>query len=155
MKAAADEAFMRRAIALARTAVGTTAPNPAVGCVIVAEGRRVGEGVTAAGGRPHAEELALGQARELARGATAYVTLEPCGARSSGAASCADRLIAAGVTRVIYAAGNPDALSDGRGPARLRAAGVAVEAGVLAAETDGLYAEMKEGGASPRRPSDP
>ena len=155
MTRAADAAFMRRAIALARAVAGTTAPNPPVGCVIVAGGHVVGEGATAVGGRPHAEEQALVQAGAQARGAAAYVTMEPCGARSSGAASCADRLVEAGIARVLYAAENPDALSDGRGPARLRAAGVAVEAGFLAAETGGLGADTKKGGASPRRPSDP
>ncbi|MGI8841164.1 MAG: deaminase [Caulobacteraceae bacterium] len=145
---------MRRAIALARAVVGTTAPNPPVGCVIVARGRIVGEGATAAGGRPHAEELALAAAGEGARGATAYVTLEPCGARSCGVASCAERLASEGIARVIYAADNPDALSAGRGPARLRAGGVAVEAGFLAAQTEALYADAKKGDASPRRPSE-
>lgn len=147
-----DEAFMRRAIDLASAAAGTTAPNPPVGCVIVAGGRTVGEGATAAGGRPHAEERALDRAGELARGATAFVTLEPCGARSSGTVSCAERLIAAGVARVVYAAGNPHPLSAGQGPSRLRAASVVVEAGLLTIETSGLYAQTNEGGASPRRP---
>lgn len=146
---------MRRAIALASAAAGTTAPNPPVGCVIVAGGRTVGEGATAAGGRPHAEERALDQSGELARSATAFVTLEPCGARSSGAVSCAERLIAAGLTRVVYAADNPHTLSAGQGPSRLVAAGVIVEAGLLAAETSGLSTQTKEGGASPRRPDDP
>ncbi len=133
---------MRRAVALARAAAGTTAPNPPVGCVIAGAGRIVGEGATGAAGRPHAEERALAAAGEKARGATAYVTLEPCGARSSGAASCADRLVAAGIARVIYGSGNPDARSAGRGPERLRAGGVAVEAEFLAAETEALYIDF-------------
>ncbi len=153
---------MRRAIALALMAAGTTAPNPPVGCVIASEGRIVGDGATAAGGRPHAEERALAEAGDDALGATAFVTMEPCGARSSGAASCADRLTAAGIARVVYAADNPHDLSAGRGPKRLRAGGVAVEAGFLAAETEALYAgfigalksETKKGGASARRPSE-
>jgi diaminohydroxyphosphoribosylaminopyrimidine deaminase/5-amino-6-(5-phosphoribosylamino)uracil reductase len=152
---------MRRAIDLARLGGGATAPNPAVGCVIVASGQIIGQGATAAGGRPHAEEQALAQAGERARGATAFVTMEPCGARSSGAMSCADRLVNAGVVRVVFSAANPDRLSAGRGPERLRAGGVAVESGLLAAETETLYAdfirsvrfERKKGGASPRRPS--
>lgn len=160
MTVAEDEAFMRRAIALARAAAGATAPNPPVGCVIAAEGRVVGEGATATGGRPHAEERALAAAAGDARGATAYVTMEPCGARSSGAASCAERLAAAGVARVVYAADNPHALSAGAGPGRLRAAGVAVEGGFLAAETRALYerftralkSETKKGDASAPSP---
>ncbi|MDB5492824.1 MAG: ribD, partial [Phenylobacterium sp.] len=83
-----DQTYMRRAIALARAKLGRTAENPAVGCVIVRDGEIIGEGATGDGGRPHAEEVALDQAGPSARGATAYVTLEPCGARSSGAASC-------------------------------------------------------------------
>jgi diaminohydroxyphosphoribosylaminopyrimidine deaminase/5-amino-6-(5-phosphoribosylamino)uracil reductase len=145
---------MRRAIALARAALGTTAPNPAVGCVIVAGDQIVGQGATAAGdqivgqgataagGRPHAEERALGEAGDKARGATAFVTMEPCGARSCGAAPCADRLAIAGVVRVVFSAANPDPLSAGRGPARLRAGGVTVEGGFLAAETEALYADF-------------
>jgi diaminohydroxyphosphoribosylaminopyrimidine deaminase/5-amino-6-(5-phosphoribosylamino)uracil reductase len=140
MSGAREEAFMRRAIDLARGAAGTTAANPPVGCVIVAEGEVVGEAATAKSGRPHAEEQALAMAGIKARGATAYVTMEPCGARSSGARSCAEALANAGVARVVYAASNPDHLSAGRGPRKLRAGGVAVESGVLAAETHALYA---------------
>ena len=140
MSATKDEALMRRALALARVAAGTTAANPPVGCVIVAGGRTVGEGATGAGGRAHAEERALDVAGDEALGVTAYVTMEPCGARSSGWASCADRLAAAGVARVVYAADNPHPLSAGAGPGRLRAAGVAVEGGLLASEAAPLYA---------------
>jgi diaminohydroxyphosphoribosylaminopyrimidine deaminase/5-amino-6-(5-phosphoribosylamino)uracil reductase len=131
---------MRRAIALARTNLGRTAPNPVVGCVIVKDGEGVGEGVTGVGGRPHAEEGALAQAGAAAHGATAYVTLEPCGERSSGAASCSARLAAAGVARVVVACEDPSAFAAGRGLARLRAAGVATDLGLLAAEASGLYA---------------
>ncbi len=91
-----DERWMRRAIELAAKNVGLTGDNPSVGCVIVKDGVVVGEGVTAPGGRPHAEEQALRIAGAAARGATAYVTLEPCGERSSGAASCSQLLAAAG-----------------------------------------------------------
>jgi diaminohydroxyphosphoribosylaminopyrimidine deaminase/5-amino-6-(5-phosphoribosylamino)uracil reductase len=129
---------MRRAIELARAQHGRTADNPAVGCVIVKDGRVVGEAATAEGGRPHAEELALRQAGEAASGAEAFVTLEPCGARSTGAASCAERLAEAGVRRVVYASDNPHPLSAGQGPDRLRRAGVVVEAGLLADEADFL-----------------
>jgi len=131
---------MRRAIALARASLGRTAENPAVGCVIVRDGEIVGEGATGEGGRPHAEELALDQAGPAARGATAYVTLEPCGERSSGAASCGERLAAAGVARVAVACEDSSALAAGRGLARLRAAGVATDLGLLADEAGVLYA---------------
>ncbi|WP_374574621.1 deaminase [Phenylobacterium sp.] len=130
---------MRRAIALAAARVGLTADNPAVGCVIVRDGEVVGEAATAPGGRPHAEEQALDQAGGRARGATAYVTLEPCGARSSGAASCSERLAAAGVARVVIACEDPSTFAAGQGADRLAAAGVAVEAGFLAQEAAFLY----------------
>lgn len=145
MNQGADERFMRRAIALARARLGTTAPNPAVGCVIARDGVVIAEAATAPGGRPHAEEQALAAARDSAAGAVAYVTLEPCGERSSGVASCAERLIAARVTRVVYACENPDARSAGRGPARLREAGIAVAAGFLAGEAVGLYSPPAAG----------
>jgi diaminohydroxyphosphoribosylaminopyrimidine deaminase/5-amino-6-(5-phosphoribosylamino)uracil reductase len=125
---------MRRAIALARAHLGRTRPNPTVGCVLVGEGRVIAEAVTADGGRPHAEEAALQAAGPAARGATAYVTLEPCGERSSGAPACADRLLAAGVKRVVIACEDPTLLASGRGLERLRAAGVTVETGLLADE---------------------
>ncbi len=140
MSGVRDETFMRRAIDLARGAAGTTEANPPVGCVIVAKDAVVGEAATAKSGRPHAEEQALAMAGMKARCATAYVTMEPCGARSSGARSCAEALAAAGVARVVYSAGNPDHLSAGRGPETLRAGGVAVESGLLGAETHALYA---------------
>lgn len=136
-----DPAAMRRAIALAAARVGLTAENPAVGCVIVRDGAVVGEAATAPGGRPHAEEQALDLAGELARGATAYVTLEPCGERSTGAASCAERLARAGVARVVVACEDPSTFAAGRGDERLAAAGVAVEAGFLASEAAFLYAD--------------
>ena len=126
---------MRAALALARRGVGNTAPNPPVGCVIVRDGRVVGRAVTAPGGRPHAETRALAIAGEAARGATAYVTLEPC-AHWGQTPPCADALVAAGIVRVVIAAGDPDPRVDGAGSARLRAAGVAVEEGLLAAEAE-------------------
>jgi len=132
---------MRRAIALARAQVGRTGENPAVGCVIVRDGAVVGEGATADGGRPHAEEVALAAAGDRARGAVAYVTLEPCGERSSGAASCSQRLVSAGVSRVVIARDDASTRASGQGPARLRAAGIAVETGLLADEAAGLYAD--------------
>lgn len=130
----ADERHMRRAIELARARHGRTGENPAVGCLIVKGGVVLAEAATAEGGRPHAEEQALAAAGEAARGADAFVTLEPCGERSNGSPSCAERLAAAGVRRVVFACANPHALSAGRGPAKLRAAGLAVEAGLLADE---------------------
>ena len=130
----ADLAFMERAIAVARVNVGKTAPNPCVGCVIVANGEVIAEAVTAPGGRPHAEEQALEAAGERAQGATAYVTLEPCGARSGGGMSCSERLLAAGVARVVVAAEDASPFASGQGAERLRAAGVAVETGLLADE---------------------
>lgn len=129
-----DELYMRRAIELARVNVGRTAPNPVVGCVIVRGGEVVGEGCTAEGGRPHAEEQALGQAGERAVGATAYVTLEPCGARSAGGLSCSQRLVEAGVARVVVACEDPSPFASGQGGERLAAAGIPVEAGLLADE---------------------
>lgn len=133
-----DETMMARAIELARSQLGKTAPNPPVGCVVVKDGEVVGEAATANGGRPHAEELALPQAGDTARGAVAYVTMEPCGARSSGRISCAQRLIEAGVERVVIACQDPSPFAAGRGVERLRGAGLQVELGVLAAEADGL-----------------
>jgi len=123
---------MGRAIAVALPTLGLTAPNPVVGCVIVRDGQILAEAATAPGGRPHAEEQALEDID--ARGATAYVTLEPCGARSAGTAPCSQRLVSAGVTRVVYACEDPSPLASGQGYERLVAAGVIVERGLLAAE---------------------
>ena len=125
---------MGAALALASRGIGTTFPNPSVGCVIVNAGRVVGRGWTQAGGRPHAEGMALGQAGDAAKGATAYVTLEPCAHVSPRGPSCTDSLIAAGAARVVIAVHDPDPRTDGDGAARLAAAGVAVTSGVRAAE---------------------
>ena len=140
MTAADDERWMRRAIDLARTNVGLTGDNPSVGSVIVKDGVLLGEAVTAPGGRPHAEEQALRIAGEAARGATAYVTLEPCGERSSGAPSCSELLVAAAVARVVVAAQDSSPLASGRGVQRLREAGVSTDLGLLAEEAAPLYA---------------
>ncbi len=135
-----DRLLMAEAITLARAALGTTAPNPAVGCVIAAGERIIGRGATQAGGRPHAEVVALTEAGEAARGATAYVTLEPC-AHHGHTPPCADALIAAGVDRVVVAhAHDPDPRVQGRGIARLRAAGVRVETGLMAEEAASILA---------------
>jgi diaminohydroxyphosphoribosylaminopyrimidine deaminase / 5-amino-6-(5-phosphoribosylamino)uracil reductase len=125
-----DTRFMRLALALGRRGLGQVWPNPAVGCVIVKDGRIVGRGATQPGGRPHAEVVALAQAGAAARGATVYVTLEPC-AHHGKTPPCADALVAAGVARVVVALGDPDPRVNGQGLARLRAAGVEVRDGVL------------------------
>jgi len=135
----ADQAHMRRAIALARPNLGQTGENPSVGCVIVRGGTVVGEGVTGVGGRPHAEEIAIQAAGEVAQGGVADVTLEPCAARSSGAPSCASRLAAAGVVEVVVACQDASAYADGQGLAHLATAGVRVRLGVLAEEAQVLY----------------
>jgi diaminohydroxyphosphoribosylaminopyrimidine deaminase/5-amino-6-(5-phosphoribosylamino)uracil reductase len=134
---------MRRAIALARAGVGTTGDNPSVGCVLVKDGVVLADGATAAGGRPHAEERALEGAGARAQGAVAYVTLEPCGARSSGAPSCSELLARAGVARVVIACEDPSIYAAGQGSARLRQAGVEVHQGLLAEEAKVLYAAYR------------
>jgi diaminohydroxyphosphoribosylaminopyrimidine deaminase/5-amino-6-(5-phosphoribosylamino)uracil reductase len=136
---AEDLAHMRSALALARRGLGNTWPNPSVGCVIVHDGRVVGRAFTAPGGRPHAEPQALAMAGAAARGATAYVTLEPC-CHHGRTPPCTDALIAAGVARVVVAARDPDERVNGQGIARLRAAGIAVEEGVLAQEANEVLA---------------
>lgn len=122
---------MALALGLSSRGLGQVWPNPAVGCVIVSGGRIVGRGWTQAGGRPHAETVALAQAGAAARGSTAYVTLEPC-AHHGKTPPCADALVAAGVARVVVAMGDPDRRVNGAGIARLREAGVVVASGVLA-----------------------
>jgi len=124
-----DRRHMRHALGLGARGLGTTWPNPAVGCVIVQGTRIVGRGWTQPGGRPHAEAMALAQAGAAARGATAYVTLEPC-AHHGRTPPCADGLIAAGLARVVTALQDPDPRVAGQGHARLRAAGLAVSEGV-------------------------
>jgi len=143
---------MAAALALARRGLGRVWPNPAVGCVLVQEdsqgGVVVGRGWTQPGGRPHAEVEALARAGDQARGATAYVTLEPC-SHHGQTPPCADALIAAGVARVVVALGDPDPRVSGRGLARLRAAGVRVDEGVGANEarvvTAGFLTRITEG----------
>jgi diaminohydroxyphosphoribosylaminopyrimidine deaminase/5-amino-6-(5-phosphoribosylamino)uracil reductase len=135
-----DRRLMAAAMVLARAALGTTAPNPAVGCVIALGGRIIGRGATQPGGRPHAEVVALAEAGEAARGATAYVTLEPC-AHHGRTPPCADALIAAGLARVVVAhAHDPDPRVQGRGIARLREAGIRVETGLMAEEAATILA---------------
>lgn len=123
---------MAAAVALAERARGSSKPNPNVACLIVdAAGRLVGRGVTAAGGRPHAEAAALAMAGQATRGATAYVTLEPCAHSSTRGPACTDSLIAAGVARVVTALTDPDPRTAGQGHARLSDAGIMVTQGVL------------------------
>lgn len=129
---AADEAFMRRALDLARSVLGRTSPNPAVGAVVVRDGRVVGEGATQPPGGAHAEVVALRQAGAAARGATLYVTLEPCG-HQGRTPPCSQAIIAAGIARVVTATEDPNPLTSGRGPAALRAAGITVEVGLCEA----------------------
>ena len=140
---AVDVEFMAQAIELSRTHKGLTSTNPSVGTLIVRDDGEgpvvVGRGVTAVGGRPHAETQALAEAGERARGATAYVTLEPC-AHHGRTPPCANALVAAGVARVVGAANDPDPRVSGRGYAILRAAGIEVVEGVLAAEAADVMA---------------
>jgi len=124
---------MRECLALAESALGLTTPNPAVGCVIVRDGAIVGRGVTAAGGRPHGETEALAMAGETARGATAYVSFEPC-AHQGQTPPCARALIEAGVARVVAGCLDPYPAVRGRGMAILRSGGIATTIGVLEAE---------------------
>lgn len=130
---ATDETFMRAALALAQRGQGETWPNPTVGCLIVRDGRILGRGRTQRGGRPHGETVALAQAGAAARGATAYVTFEPC-AHHGATPPCTEALIAAGIARVVYAIEDPDPRVRGRGAAQLRAAGITVESGIALAE---------------------
>ena len=124
---------MGHALALGRRGLGSVWPNPAVGCVIVREGRVVGRGWTLPGGRPHAETVALSETGPAARGATAYVTLEPC-AHHGQTPPCAEALVAAGVARVVTALGDPDPRVSGRGHAILRESGIEVVEGVRSDE---------------------
>jgi len=133
--ASADERFMRRAIELAERGIGETNPNPPVGCVLVRNGRVVGEGFHARAGEPHAEAIALDQAGARAKGATAYVTLEPCAPHpAKRTPPCAPRLIEAGVRRVVLGARDFNPNVRGEGVRLLRAAGIDVVEGVRGAE---------------------
>lgn len=135
----ADVAHMRATLSLAARGLGRVAPNPAVGCVLVKDSRVVGRGWTQPGGRPHAEAEAIGRAGKAARGATAYVSLEPC-AHHGRTPPCADGLIAAGIARCVVAIEDPDHRVGGRGLERLRSAGIAVDVGVCAEEAAELNA---------------
>jgi diaminohydroxyphosphoribosylaminopyrimidine deaminase/5-amino-6-(5-phosphoribosylamino)uracil reductase len=136
----ADRSHMRRAIAAGRTALGRAWPNPAVGCVIARGEQLIAEAATGQGGRPHAEEQALAGAGARARGAAAFVTLEPCASRSGGGPSCTDLLIAARIARVVFACEDRSPHASGGGLERLKDAGVQVEIGLLADEAEALSA---------------
>ncbi len=131
-----DARWMGAALTLSERTRGATAPNPNVGCVLVRDGQVVGRGWTQPTGRPHAEAMALAEAGTDARGATAYVTLEPCAHESARGPACADLLVAAGVARVVVALGDPDPRTNGQGIARLRDAGIVVATGVRAVDAE-------------------
>ena len=124
-----DAAFMAAALALGDEARGTTAPNPNVGCVVVADGEIVGRGATQPGGRPHAEAVALAEAGAGASDATLYTSLEPCAHVSPRGPACADLIAAAGIARVCVALPDPDPRTAGQGIARMRDAGIRVDVG--------------------------
>lgn len=145
---AADRRWMRRALALARRGWGRTAPNPMVGAVVVRDGAIVGEGFHAEFGGPHAEVVALAAAGDRARGATVYVTLEPC-AHTGKTAPCADALIAAGVARVVFGADDPNPIAGG-GAAALRRAGIVADGGLEAEDARELNAAFHHRFASDR-----
>ncbi len=136
---AVDRRFMELALALGRRTLGQTWPNPAVGCIVVKDGVIVGRGWTAPGGRPHGEPQALARAGAAARGATVYVTLEPC-SHHGKTPPCADALIAAGVARVVSALEDPNPEVAGQGHARLRGAGIVVDVGLCADEARRAHA---------------
>lgn len=143
-----DIRFMARALQLARRGLESTSPNPRVGCVLVRDGLVLAEGWHRQAGGPHAEADALAQAGQSARGATAYVTLEPC-SHHGRTAPCADALVAAGIARVVTASEDPNPRVAGSGLARLRDAGITVASGVLAAEAEalnaGFFSRMRRG----------
>jgi len=143
-----DERLMRECLALAQLKIGLTSPNPAVGCVIVREGKVVGRGGTAPGGRPHAEPQAIAEAGELARGATVYVSFEPC-AHQGQTPPCARALVEAGVARVVVGCLDPYPPVRGRGIAILNSARIATTVGVLESEcrrmNEGFIARVTRG----------
>jgi diaminohydroxyphosphoribosylaminopyrimidine deaminase/5-amino-6-(5-phosphoribosylamino)uracil reductase len=143
IRRAFDRAVMRRALDLARRGLGRVEPNPAVGAVVTAGERIVGEGWHERFGGPHAEVGALAAAGDLARGGTLYVTLEPC-CHHGKTPPCTDAIIAAGIARVVAAAGDPHPAVAGGGIARLRAAGVEVETGLLEAEARRITAPFRK-----------
>ena len=148
MTDAIDHEHMSQALQLAANGIYDTAPNPAVGCVLVNGGRVVGSGWTAPAGGPHAEIVALEAAGTAARGATAYVTLEPC-CHTGRTGPCTKALIAAGIARVVYAGHDPNPLVNRGGAAELAAAGVQTEGGVMEQAAEalncGFFTRMRRG----------
>ncbi|MGH7907984.1 MAG: bifunctional diaminohydroxyphosphoribosylaminopyrimidine deaminase/5-amino-6-(5-phosphoribosylamino)uracil reductase RibD, partial [Candidatus Binataceae bacterium] len=146
--AESDRRHMAEALALARAKLGLTTPNPAVGCVIVRGGDIVGRGVTGAGGRPHAETVAIANAGPKARGATAYVTLEPC-AHQGETSACARALIQAAVKRVVVGCVDPYPPVRGRGVRILREGGILVSVGMMEPEcrrlNEGFFTRVTRG----------
>jgi len=144
-----DADFMWQAIELARARMGTTWPNPTVGCVVVRDGQVLAEGVTGPGGHGHAEELALSRSIVGFNGATAYLTLEPCGRRSRGTRSCSLLFATAGLRRVVVACTDPSPYASGLGIRHLRCDGVIVETGLLsdfaASLSEGFVHRLKTG----------
>ncbi|MEM7546889.1 MAG: bifunctional diaminohydroxyphosphoribosylaminopyrimidine deaminase/5-amino-6-(5-phosphoribosylamino)uracil reductase RibD [Pseudomonadota bacterium] len=143
-----DRRWMAAALALAHRGLGQVWPNPAVGCVIVQDGHLVGRGWTQPGGRPHAETMALAQAGAAAKGATAYISLEPC-AHHGKTPPCADALIGASIARIVAPMEDPDPRVAGKGFDRLRAAGMTVDTGLMIAEAEaanaGFLARQRRG----------
>jgi len=133
-----DLRYMDTALALATSQLGQTAPNPAVGCVLVANGQIIATGATAKGGRPHAESQALDTAKDKARGATAYVTLEPC-AHHGQTPPCAETLVSAGISQVIIACIDEDKRVSGQGIKILENAGITVKTGLRNERAIALY----------------
>jgi len=136
-----DIGFMKQALAMATSHKGLTGENPSVGCVIVKQGRVLARAVTAEGGRPHAETQALEIAGRQAKGATAYVTLEPC-SHHGQTGPCAKALIAAGISRCVIATIDPDPRVHWRGAALLQEAGIDTEVGCLAGEATAIMADF-------------
>lgn len=131
---------MGAALALAERGRAQSYPNPNVGCVVVAGGTIIGRGWTQWGGRPHAEAMALAEAGEKSRGATLYVTLEPCAHVSARGPACADTIVSAGIARVVVASGDPDPRTNGAGIEKLRTAGIEVASGVREADAQQIMA---------------
>ncbi len=138
-----DGYHMSRALAVARLQQGRTGKNPAVGCILIdRRGNLLAEAATADGGKIHAEELALHRlSKDETRGATAYVTLEPCGTRSTEKPSCSDRIISAGISRVVIALKDKHPLGAG-GIDKMKAAGIRVEVGLMSDVAEPLYADF-------------
>lgn len=143
-----DSRLMEEAVALAESALGFTSPNPAVGCVIVKGDKIIARGATAVGGRPHAEAIALAKAGARARGATAYVSLEPC-AHFGQTPPCANALVDGGIGRVVIGCGDPFPKVRGKGIAILRKAGIAITLGVMEEEcrhiNEGFFTRVEKG----------